>query len=89
MASVPVGTLYDGTHVDTNSTVLSTQLDYVSTFSTNSTTDASFEHGSTFATSIVSSDTILLAIRTSIHFTIPTSISRHHASTHSVQLRQQ
>ena len=86
MASVPVGTLYDGTHVDTNSTVLSTQLDYVSTFSTNSTTDASFEYGSTFATS---SDTILLAIRTSIHFTIPTSISRHHASTHSVQLRQQ
>ena len=44
MASVPVGTLYDGTHVDTNSTVLSTQLDYVSTFSTNSTTYASSKH---------------------------------------------
>ena len=44
VATVPAGTLWDGTYDDSKSSISSTELDYASTVSTNSTVHASTTH---------------------------------------------
>ena len=56
VATVPAGTLWDGTY-DSKSSISSTELDYASTVSTNSTVHASTTHGTCFSNLNVSSNT--------------------------------
>ena len=86
VATVPAGTLWDGTYDDTNSTVLSTELDRASAVSTNSTDHASTTYTPCLSSFRVSSDTTLLTFSTYSHFTVSTQINWHHSPSLSVQL---